>query len=668
MGTADTDGEPVSAGGRLLRWLYLPGLFVLAALMALVARSTSPVKPGAGLLEVFSEASIAAMALAVLALMLFGESFRGAGERERRKAYLPIVAGLSLLFLGFSADALDDFYATGTLIVLVENTGVPAGAASLTYGLYGWVAIRADRERAIEGAREELLRSEERYRTLVETSPVGIFKTNVEGDILFFNEALKELFGFDSVEQLEERGGVPSRYRDPEDREDLFELLRGEGVVRNFEAEMLTRDGEIIDVLLSASLDEEELTGYLVDITERRRREVELSRVNRVLRVLSTVNRLLVEAEDEERFVDDVCRNVVEEGGYRFVWVGYGEGGRVRPVASGGHGDGFLEEISLSFDAPPDERCPFTEAIQTGSPQAIRDIEAEADRYLWSEAALDRGYRSCVSLPLDFGGGDTGAIAIYSGEPEVFDENELKFLGEVSEDVAYGVRSIRTKRAREHAEEELQVLDRVLRHNMRNELNVITGHAELLEGKVEGPELSESLKSIRETAEEMLDRNEKSRRVREAYSGKEQRGGSLDATDLVEDAVEDARERYPGAEIETEIPEECPVYADEVLKFAVEELVGNAVESNDQETPWVRVSIESVEEKHIDLVVADDGPGIPEEEKAPIVEGEETALKHSSGIGLWLVKWFAELHGGEILFEEREPRGSVVRVRMDRAD
>jgi signal transduction histidine kinase len=60
--------------------------------------------------------------------------------------------------------------------------------------------------------------------------------------------------------------------------------------------------------------------------------------------------------------------------------------------------------------------------------------------------------------------------------------------------------------------------------------------------------------------------------------------------------------------------------------------------------------------------VADDGPGIPDHERAVLTDGEETALEHGSGLGLWLVHWVVERSGGRLSFAENDPRGSVVRM------
>ncbi|MFB6156422.1 MAG: ATP-binding protein [Haloferacaceae archaeon] len=63
------------------------------------------------------------------------------------------------------------------------------------------------------------------------------------------------------------------------------------------------------------------------------------------------------------------------------------------------------------------------------------------------------------------------------------------------------------------------------------------------------------------------------------------------------------------------------------------------------------------------VTVADDGPGIPEDELAAITAGEETSLSHGSGLGLWLATWGADALGGDLSFADRNP-GTVVTLRV----
>lgn len=125
-----------------------------------------------------------------------------------------------------------------------------------------------ERERIKKALRE----SEGQYRDLADNSLVGIYRTNLRGDILYINEALAKILEFESVEEMMS-GGVLVRYKNYKDREILIETLKKSGSINNFEFDLLTKTGKTRNVILSAVLDEDILSGMIMDITERVRAE-----------------------------------------------------------------------------------------------------------------------------------------------------------------------------------------------------------------------------------------------------------------------------------------------------------------------------------------------------------------------------------------------------------
>jgi PAS domain S-box-containing protein len=124
----------------------------------------------------------------------------------------------------------------------------------------------------LKQAESALRDSEEKYRTLVDNALVGVYKTNLKGDFLFVNEALARIIEFDSPEEMTAES-VPKRYKDPKDREVLIGKLRGNNKVENFEVDLLTKTGETRNVLLSATLEGDTISGMIMDITERKKAE-----------------------------------------------------------------------------------------------------------------------------------------------------------------------------------------------------------------------------------------------------------------------------------------------------------------------------------------------------------------------------------------------------------
>ena len=124
-------------------------------------------------------------------------------------------------------------------------------------------------------AEKKLSKSEAKYRSLVENSIVGVFATTVDGRFTFVNDAMAEMFDFDSPELMIAQGSL-ERWRDPKDRERMLAELQQHGSVTNFEAETITHTDRHIHVLFSAKQVGNDIRGMVMDITDRKQAEIEL--------------------------------------------------------------------------------------------------------------------------------------------------------------------------------------------------------------------------------------------------------------------------------------------------------------------------------------------------------------------------------------------------------
>jgi PAS domain S-box-containing protein len=196
----------------------------------------------------------------------------------------------------------------------------------------------------------------------------------------------------------------------------------------------------------------------------------------------------------------------------------------------------------------------------------------------------------------------------------------------------------------EDREEELdllrQILTRYLRHNLRNDLNLIQGNAQMLvEDETLSPKQTEVAKTIIEISEDLQEMSDSAR----TYSSLLERDDTLSAFDLSEittTAVQTVREDYADVKFEIDVPETCEFQAREGIQRAFEELIDNAAQYNDSTDPWVRIQVRDCDGAR--LVIEDNGPGIPDQERESLEEGGETQLTHSQGIGLWLSKLLIE--------------------------
>lgn len=222
---------------------------------------------------------------------------------------------------------------------------------------------------------------------------------------------------------------------------------------------------------------------------------------------------------------------------------------------------------------------------------------------------------------------------------------------------------------RREREQRLGVLDRVLRHNMRNDMNVIIGHAEILEAEIDDSTVGDSADMIKRKANEVIELADKARDV-ESILADQQVVEHLDVAAIVEDVAERYASTYPDAEITVEISGPTQVYAIDAIELAIENLVENAIEHNDSEHPSVEVVVSRKwdDRNWVEVQIADDGPGIPEQEREVLLEGRESPLHHASRLGLWLVHWIVRRSAGELVFSENVPQGSVVTVRLQRGE
>ncbi len=200
------------------------------------------------------------------------------------------------------------------------------------------------------------------------------------------------------------------------------------------------------------------IIAHIVDITERKKREEELHRLNRTLKALGKSNLAMTRVGDELAYIKEVCRIIVEDCGHAMVWIGFAEndeGKTVRPVASSGFDEGYLDELHITWADTERGRGPTGTAIRTGRPTACRNMLTDPQFAPWRDAAVKRGYASSIVLPFKSGTGVFGALNIYSREPESFADDEVRLLSELADDLASGITAIRLRIAKAKAEEAL---------------------------------------------------------------------------------------------------------------------------------------------------------------------------------------------------------------------
>ncbi|HUJ28429.1 MAG TPA: PAS domain S-box protein [Myxococcales bacterium] len=301
---------------------------------------------------------------------------------------------------------------------------------------------------------------------LFEYSIDGVIHATPEGDILRANPAACRALGRNEEELRR------LRRRDIVVQDDaLHDFLGRRAACGSTQGEINLRrpDGSTFPVECTSGLipADGSTFAYIIfrDVTESRTTKDRLRRSNRALRMLTLCNQAVSRCATEAALLAEVCKVVVEAGGYRMCWVGLAENDErktVRPVAHAGHVDGYLDLMDVVWSDAPNGEGPVGTAVRTGRPDVNRDFHTDPHLQFWRAEAEKRGYRTVSGLPLTYHGQPLGVIAFYSASLETFDKEELDILDELTTELSLGIHTLRTRAAKTQAEEALARQQRLL--------------------------------------------------------------------------------------------------------------------------------------------------------------------------------------------------------------
>ena len=322
---------------------------------------------------------------------------------------------------------------------------------------YGTSTDIDDRKRAEETLREQA--------DLLNLTHDAIFVMTMEGVIKYWNRGAEEQYGW-TAEQAVGRSVhdlLKTVFPAPPEqiKAEVVRTGRWEGEVVH------TKKDETRVVVASRwSLQRGEQGAPIAiletnnDITDRKRAEEAFGRLNRELRAISNCNQILLRASDEQSLPEEICRIVCEEAGYRVAWVAYAEHDEaksVRPAAWTGTEEGYLANLGITWADTQHGWGPTGTAIRSGKSCCIQDFATDTRMATWRESAVLRDFRSGIALPLKDECGDAfGSLTIYSEQPNAFNSEEIRLLEELASDLAFGIVTLRSRAARQRAEETLR--------------------------------------------------------------------------------------------------------------------------------------------------------------------------------------------------------------------
>ena len=216
--------------------------------------------------------------------------------------------------------------------------------------------------------------------------------------------------------------------------------------------------------------------------------------------------------------------------------------------------------------------------------------------------------------------------------------------------------------------DDLETLNEVLRHDIRNDLQLITSYADMLTGHVD--ETGEGyLATMQASANNAVDLTESARDLAEGLLRSDMSVETLSLAPVVSEQIDQLRSTYGTVDVavDGELPE-TEVRAGGLLSAVFRNILKNAVQHNDTETPKITVAVERDDDR-VQIRIADNGPGVRDEIKEEIFgKGEKGLESAGTGIGLYLVRTLVEGYGGEVWVEDNDPEGAVFVVELRRAD
>ncbi len=328
-------------------------------------------------------------------------------------------------------------------------------------------------------AEQHIRESEERHRLLVENVSESIYVIQ-DGKIKFCKPGISAVTGYSGAEIMSM--GL-SEIVHPDDLKPMLDnhvrRMKGEQVPAKYLFRAMRKDGNIRWAEASVTTIEwEGRPAALVlqsDITERREMEASIKKTSRLFKMLFLCNAAMVHAASETELFQRICSIMTETGGYRVAWAGYAQDDEhklVKPVAASGADISLFEQAGISW-ADEQGGGPVGRAIRSGKTVVVQDISMDPVYKPWLIYIEKAGVASAIALPLKYRDKIFGSISIYSVQKNAFEEDDISLLGELAEDLAYGIAALREQEQRQEAEEALKKSEELFRKAVQSTTDIV---------------------------------------------------------------------------------------------------------------------------------------------------------------------------------------------------
>jgi PAS domain S-box-containing protein len=313
-----------------------------------------------------------------------------------------------------------------------------------------------DRKRAQEALRE----SESRFRAIFDQSLDPIALYTMDRHILS-NPAYNLLFGYDEAELRDKSFFdlvVPSQ-REMITNFSTMQSANGHASSA-YEACGMRKDGSEFIMEIHASVysihDEFYTIALIRDISERKQAENELRRLNRALKTINECEQALERATEELDLLNEICRIISQNGGYKLAWIGYIDHTnphRLRPMAWYSTDELYYQILQTVWNDIEQLPDPTSIAANSGETVILTNSKDLSHDQFQLNAIRQYGWVSSIAIPLKSSPENKtfGVLTIYASEADAFDSGEVDLLQELSEDMVFGIRSLQARQERDLA-------------------------------------------------------------------------------------------------------------------------------------------------------------------------------------------------------------------------
>jgi len=474
--------------------------------------------------------------------------------------------------------------------------------------LAGRAIERREYEREQAERTAQLRAEKSRFEGIARNSFDVIYRIDTAGQFTYVSEAVERALGYGPAALVDDNFATHISDATTPDALDAFGRLLDGQTVQQLELTFLHRDGREVPMEINATPitnggSVTAIQGVARDITERKERESEIRLRTRAMDA-AEVPITMADATEPDNpivYVNDAFETV----------TGYSEAqilGRNCRMLQGPGTD-------------PEGVAVLREGIETNRPATARILNYRRDGTpFWNRITV---------TPIE---DETGTVTHYLGfQQDVTEQQRITRL--------------------------VELLNRVLRHNLRNELTVIEGYTDFIHDPTEGIDVQAK---IRRPLRRLVSLSERAREL-EKLAKRVHQPVRLDPSTVLTAVADRHREEFPAATVEVAVDTDRDICAGTELETAIGELVTNAITHDTDGDTTVSLSARD-DGDWVVVTVSDDGPGIPPMEVAVVEAGQETPLEHGKGLGLWLVNWVVTQYGGS--FQLSSEAGTVATLRL----